>query len=113
MANAETTRAFCKNGGRIAHFNETDKDGPLIATMAYIRTDDGQIQFGGTIYRPGDAPWTKQSHTETAIGRVTVRPITIADADMSGAERKQYVREAMKVNYRSRRISVAVETSEV
>jgi hypothetical protein len=111
MANAETTRNFCQNGGRVAHFHETDDDGPLIATIAYTRTDEGEILFGSTIYRPGDDPWTKQPHTETAIGRATVRPISIPDADMSGAERKVYVREAMKTNYRGSRVRVrAVST---
>lgn len=98
--------AFCQNGGRIAHFNETDEDGDLIATIAYTRVD-GNIHFGGTIYRPGDEPWTKQPHTETAVGRVTVCPNVIPDQDMSGRERQAYVRDAMRTyGCRGRRVKV-------
>ena len=85
---------FRSQGGRIAQFRGSRK---RRITVAYRRNDDGTLSYGGVIFRPvGNESWDKKGHTQTAINRLILSPVTIPDdPEWTTIERQKEVRLAM------------------
>lgn len=85
---------FRSQGGRIAQFRGSRK---RRITVAYRRNDDETITYGGVIFLPvGNESWDKKGHTQTAINRLMVSPVTIPDdPEWTTVERQKQVRLAM------------------
>jgi len=88
---------FTINGGRIAHIPEF---GGRMVTIAYARNyEQGTVEYGATIYQPGDDAWVRKDANQLATLRATQYPVSIPDNDeWTGRERKEAVRQAMYLN---------------